>query len=173
MRRDITGEMSAKKLRIMLSVLFIGLSILFTIISLIIFFTTFLSTGDFITPLGIVAFALIWDIIIGVIYFTIIRNIDEEYIKKHTYYKRIQLNGNETKALLFIKKDCPFCNNKLRKITEEEYQGVRQINNFGIDHSNYYGNVYDVHIYYKCDCCGRIFSLEDLNNIYENRKRNK
>ncbi len=68
---------------------------------------------------------------------------------------------------LFRKKKCPICFEKLVKIKEEEYLGLKKgsaIIDISTTSNNPYYEEYEVNISYKCNRCNKIFGIEELVN---------
>lgn len=73
----------------------------------------------------------------------------------------ITFDKNELKYYLFKKKNCPICGNKMTKYTDKTYVGkVRDYNSIG--NSSMQPDEYRINIYYRCDNCGKLFSLQEL-----------
>ncbi len=74
---------------------------------------------------------------------------------------KVNLNFKEIKALLFKRKYCKICNNKLIKINEKNITNNTKIRASTLN-ITFYGDETELTIRYKCLSCGRIYKLEDL-----------
>jgi DNA-directed RNA polymerase subunit RPC12/RpoP len=76
---------------------------------------------------------------------------------------RVELRGKELKYLLKRNKLCPDCSGKLTREKINQDMGVGVIRYDEIDETSYtYGQRYAVKYRYKCNDCGKSFSIEQL-----------
>jgi thioredoxin-related protein len=71
----------------------------------------------------------------------------------------IDLSLKEFYILLFKKKQCPYCNCKIRRVMKKSFISEGYDGDFGA-----YGNKYRVKIYYECDRCRKKIKLLELGN---------
>lgn len=75
---------------------------------------------------------------------------------------RIRIKPKEILFMLFKKKRCPFCNEKMYEIHSTDYQGIEKNSHGKFGMYADYHNVYNVNISYKCDKCNKVFTIEEL-----------
>ena len=71
----------------------------------------------------------------------------------------IDLSLKEIYILLFKKKQCPYCNSKIRRVMKKSFVGEGYDGDFGT-----YGNKCYIKIYYECDMCRKKIKLLELGN---------
>jgi uncharacterized protein (DUF2147 family) len=77
----------------------------------------------------------------------------------------MELTGEELKFVMFGKKKCPLCGNKLRGATEKDYKGEQFIypfSNNGIQLIKSKADVYEQKKIYICKNCEKAFALGEL-----------
>ncbi|NSB34551.1 hypothetical protein [Clostridium saccharoperbutylacetonicum] len=75
------------------------------------------------------------------------------------------LGFGELKYLSFSKKVCKTCGTKMKKITTEEYMGIKKwMDDDGIKSKS---ENYRVRYYYQCLRCNKIYSMEELSKQKE------
>ncbi len=78
----------------------------------------------------------------------------------------MELDFQELWTLLFLKKQCIYCNARLKRIVKSSFEGERFL-----EHGRYisYGKQYNVKYEYECENCHKKISLKELAK----NKRNK
>ncbi|MBY6837960.1 UNVERIFIED_ORG: hypothetical protein B2H98_06590 [Clostridium botulinum] len=73
--------------------------------------------------------------------------------------KEWSLSWEEIKFLLFNKKRCRICGIKMKKITSEEYIGIKK---WGVFNTPSDREAYEIKFFYYCTKCDKKYSLEEL-----------
>ena len=71
----------------------------------------------------------------------------------------IELSPKEFFALIFYKKKCPTCNDKMKRVKKSSLIKKGWDNNNGM---YFYGKSYKVKIYYRCEKCNKDVMLSEL-----------
>lgn len=72
---------------------------------------------------------------------------------------KFELSLTEWCILLFKRKECPYCNSKVRRVIKKSFIEEGYDGDFGT-----YGNKYIIKIYYECDICRKKIKLLELGN---------